>query len=60
MIFKLMVTGILLLGQPIYAASVYMTDSANQFGTLDLETGVFTPIAVRGSVHDDFWHGIRR
>ncbi len=29
---------------PVFATSAYMTDSADQFGTLDLTTGVFTPI----------------
>lgn len=45
MSFRLIFIGALLLCLPIYAGTVYMTDSANEFGTLNLVTGVFTPNA---------------
>lgn len=34
---------------PLFATSAYMTDSADQFGTVDLTTGVFTPIGTTPS-----------
>lgn len=39
-----LLAGCLCCAIPLFATSVYMTDSTNEFGTLDLITGVFTPI----------------
>lgn len=37
--------GCVLSVMPVFASAVYMTDSDNEFGSLNLTTGVFTPIS---------------
>ena len=44
MVSRLIRASILLCGLPLYASTLYLTDSSKEFGTLDTATGVFTPI----------------